>query len=65
MTVEETSESRRGETWTAQEEMMSKKKAKVTVNWWTDLGTMKRGVFKRRTSVENTDQCGQTPGNRS
>ena len=44
--VEETPESRRGETWTCAGGNEIKKEGKVTVNWRTDLGTMKRGVFK-------------------
>ena len=42
---EETPESR-GETWTCAGENEIKKEGKVTVSWLTDLGTMKRGVFK-------------------
>ena len=44
--VEETPESRRGETWSCAGGNEIKKEGKVTVNWRTDLGTMKRGVFK-------------------
>ena len=44
--AEETSESRRGESWRCAGGNEIKKERKVTVNWWTDLGTMKRGVFK-------------------
>ena len=58
-------ESRRGEAWTHVGGNEIKREGKVTVSWRTDLGNTKRGVFKSRTSVENTDQCGQTPRNRS
>ena len=42
--VEETPQSR--ETWTCAGGNEIKKEGKVTVNWRTHLGTMKRGVFK-------------------
>ena len=44
--AEETPESRRGETCTCAGGNEIKKEGKVTVNWRTDLGTIKRGIFK-------------------
>ena len=44
--VEETPESRRRKTRTCAGGNEIKKEGKVTVNWRTDMGTMKRGVFK-------------------
>ena len=59
--VKETPESRRGETWTCAGENEIKKEGKATVNWRTSLGR----CIQSRTSVENTNQCGQTPRNKS
>ena len=44
--VEETPESRRGETWTCAGGKEIKKEGKVTISWQTTQGTTKRGVFK-------------------
>ena len=65
--LEETPESRRAETWTCgggNDIKMEGKVAVVTVSWRTDLGTSERCV-QSRTSVENKNQCGQTPRNRT
>ena len=46
LTVEETPESRRGDTWTYAGGNEIKKEGKLTINWRTCLGIMQRGVFK-------------------
>ena len=63
--VEETPESRRGETWTGAGGNEIKKEGKVTVNWQIDVGHHEARCIQSRTSVKNIDQCGQTSGNRS
>ena len=44
--VEETPESRRGETWTCAGGKEIKKEGKVTIHWTTESGVSKKGVFK-------------------
>ena len=44
--VEETPESRRGETWTCAGGKEIKKEGKVTIHWTTESAVSKKGVFK-------------------
>ena len=44
--VEETPESRRGETWTRAGRKEIKKEGKVTIHWTTGSGVSQKGVFK-------------------
>ena len=52
--IEDAPEPRRRETWTY---AGGNEITKVTVHWRTDLGTMKRGVFKVGETSENRSRC--------
>ena len=60
LTVEETPESRRGETWTCAGGNEIRKEGDVTVSWRTDFGHHEARCIQSRTGVENTDQCGHS-----